>query len=59
MQVLPRREELRRVGLSAVGHTRRTNWTMPEISWLHDPDEACQRAKVEGKLALIDFFSPV
>jgi hypothetical protein len=32
---------------------------MPEISWLRDPDEASQRAKVEGKLALIDFFSPV
>jgi hypothetical protein len=32
---------------------------MPEISWLSDPDEAWQRAKGEGKLALIDFFSPV
>jgi hypothetical protein len=32
---------------------------MPGISWLSDPDEACRRAKAEGKLALIDFYSPV
>jgi hypothetical protein len=32
---------------------------MVEISWLRDPDEACRQAKTEGKLALIDFFSPV
>lgn|GEM_PF-2552473 len=29
-----------------------------DIPWLDDPDEACRRAKAEGKLALIDFFSP-
>jgi hypothetical protein len=32
---------------------------MPGISWLHDPDEATRKAKAEGKLALVDFFSPV
>jgi hypothetical protein len=32
---------------------------MPGISWLHDPDEACRQAKAEGKLVLVDFFSPV
>jgi hypothetical protein len=32
---------------------------MPGISWLHDPDEAYRQARAEGKLALVDFFSPV
>ena len=32
---------------------------MPGISWIHDPDEACRKAGTEGKLALVDFFSPV
>jgi hypothetical protein len=27
-------------------------------SWLHDPDEAARRAEAEGKLVLVDFFSP-
>jgi len=29
-----------------------------EIDWLADPDEAARRAGEEGKLVLVDFFSP-
>ncbi len=31
---------------------------MTNESWLHDPDQACRQAKGEGKLILVDFFSP-
>jgi hypothetical protein len=31
---------------------------VPEITWLHDVDEACQLAGRERKLVLLDFFSP-
>jgi hypothetical protein len=31
---------------------------MTSLSWLHDPDEACRQAKADGKLALVDFYSP-
>jgi hypothetical protein len=31
---------------------------MPEITWVKDLEEACERAKRERKLILLDFFSP-
>jgi hypothetical protein len=31
---------------------------VPEINWVLDVDEACQRAEHERKLVLLDFFSP-
>jgi hypothetical protein len=31
---------------------------MTQIQWLHDLDEAFDRAKQENKFVLLDFFSP-
>jgi hypothetical protein len=31
---------------------------MTEIVWLADPDEAARQARDEGRLVLVDFFSP-
>jgi len=31
---------------------------MAQVQWLHDLDEALQRAKRENKLVALDFFSP-
>ena len=31
---------------------------MATVNWLHDFDQACQRACAEGKLVFLDFFSP-
>lgn len=31
---------------------------MSEVHWLTDFDEACNRAKGEGKFVLIDFYDP-
>jgi hypothetical protein len=28
---------------------------MPEIQWVHDPDQGLQAAKAQGKMALLDF----
>jgi hypothetical protein len=32
---------------------------VPEITWIHDVEEAQQLAERERKLVLLDFFSPV
>jgi len=32
--------------------------TMTTINWLHDLDDACDRARQENTLILLDFFSP-
>jgi hypothetical protein len=31
---------------------------MSRINWLRDLDEALRQAKTDGKLVLLDFFSP-
>jgi hypothetical protein len=31
---------------------------MPTITWERDFDQACRRARDEGKFVLLDFFSP-
>ncbi len=31
---------------------------MAPINWASDLEEACERARREGKLVLLDFFSP-
>jgi hypothetical protein len=31
---------------------------MTEIQWINDLDEGCRRAESEGKLVLLDVFSP-
>jgi hypothetical protein len=31
---------------------------VPEITWLHDVEEACEQAGRDRKLVLLDFFSP-
>ncbi len=32
---------------------------MSTVNWVHDFDAALTRAQSEGKLVLLDFFSPV